>query len=605
MLLVSRVVLLIVLCTGGEAAHAATYYVATDGDDTRSTATAQNIATPWQTIKKATANMIAGDITYVRGGTYSTNLITFANSGSSDSSLITLAAYPGETPIIDGGISSFSENPGFSIDGKSYIKIQGFTITNVGRAGIRVGENYEETNIWIIENDISNVWAPGTGDNSGGVYLGQYANNVHIVRNKMHHGQNCTGDTSSCSGVIMFHPRNIEIRGNEVYSISGAGIHIKHNQNEGYRCVIEDNYVHNIGAAYGIGIKLGAGSDCAVNNNLITRLSGDTWSAGAVKNGSSYVIPTQIDHQYFYKFNGYLNGCTVSCTTGATEPTWPTGASATVDDGDIQWVNKGTKYHWGIWVFDESAGCSTLITRRNSITHNTIAYVGTGIEIRITPSSGYDCEGAVHTKISNNLIYQFWRTEFRGIGLGRYNPAAWTANTAISVGAPRDARASVSDNGYLYQSSYINGCTGPCNTGAVEPTWPTTLGGTVDDGDIRWTNMGSNDVTDTTIDHNLVYSSVTTSEVQIRSRSMDINALEASVNSRVGNIDTQPTFVDVANGDWRLAVGSAGKGAASDGGDMGACMVKTGPARCIAQGTRDAATVSAMTEALRVTNQRR
>lgn len=49
---------------------ATTYYVATNGDDSRTTVQAQNINTPWLTWQHAIDNMASGDTIFVRGGVY-------------------------------------------------------------------------------------------------------------------------------------------------------------------------------------------------------------------------------------------------------------------------------------------------------------------------------------------------------------------------------------------------------------------------------------------------------------------------------------------------------------------------------------------------------
>ena len=51
-------------------AHAATYYVATNGLDSYTSTQAQNTNTPWKTIQKAATVAVAGDIVSIKGGTY-------------------------------------------------------------------------------------------------------------------------------------------------------------------------------------------------------------------------------------------------------------------------------------------------------------------------------------------------------------------------------------------------------------------------------------------------------------------------------------------------------------------------------------------------------
>jgi hypothetical protein len=76
--------------------HAAIYFVSESGDD-------DNPGTeslPWQTIQKAADNMVAGDVCYIRAGTYR-ETVRPANSGTAGSP-ITFEAYPGESVVING-----------------------------------------------------------------------------------------------------------------------------------------------------------------------------------------------------------------------------------------------------------------------------------------------------------------------------------------------------------------------------------------------------------------------------------------------------------------------------------------------------------------------
>jgi len=96
-----RVILFLFTMFVAKLSLAATYYCATDGLDSRTTAQAQNIATPWRTIDSSESKMNDGDTLIVRGGNYYESIST-TDSGSSGSH-ITIQAYAGETAIVDGG----------------------------------------------------------------------------------------------------------------------------------------------------------------------------------------------------------------------------------------------------------------------------------------------------------------------------------------------------------------------------------------------------------------------------------------------------------------------------------------------------------------------
>lgn len=64
-LLTAVLLFLLALVSTGDAAL---FYVASDGDDSRTSAQAQNIATPWKTPTKAGAAVLNGDTILLRRG---------------------------------------------------------------------------------------------------------------------------------------------------------------------------------------------------------------------------------------------------------------------------------------------------------------------------------------------------------------------------------------------------------------------------------------------------------------------------------------------------------------------------------------------------------
>jgi hypothetical protein len=122
-----------------QAAQATTYYVSTTGSDG---AAGNNINTPWRTIGHAAATMIAGDTTYVRGGTYTTETtIRFATSGT-QANPIRLMNYPGEFPVVSWSSKTDPDHRIYIYSGTlttpvSDIVIQGLEIKN-GYEGIKI-----------------------------------------------------------------------------------------------------------------------------------------------------------------------------------------------------------------------------------------------------------------------------------------------------------------------------------------------------------------------------------------------------------------------------------------------------------------------------------
>jgi hypothetical protein len=75
------------------------------GDD----ASAGTEAAPWKTLAHALRKLKPGDTLYLRGGTYYEKSV-LSRSGTEESP-ITIASYPGELAVIDGGLREFAENP--------------------------------------------------------------------------------------------------------------------------------------------------------------------------------------------------------------------------------------------------------------------------------------------------------------------------------------------------------------------------------------------------------------------------------------------------------------------------------------------------------------
>jgi len=84
-------------------ATGATHYVSTSGSDSN----AGTLAQPFSTLNKAVSVLRPGDTLYVRGGTYVESLSNNIPGGTSWSKPVTIAAYPGETVIIQAASSGF------------------------------------------------------------------------------------------------------------------------------------------------------------------------------------------------------------------------------------------------------------------------------------------------------------------------------------------------------------------------------------------------------------------------------------------------------------------------------------------------------------------
>jgi hypothetical protein len=101
----NRYITLSCLILGGSFAEASDKYVSTTGSNSNS----GTISSPYLTVSYAVAQLSAGDILHIRGGTYyESGGVTVSVSGTFGNP-ITIQSYTGETAIIDSGLQAFRQ----------------------------------------------------------------------------------------------------------------------------------------------------------------------------------------------------------------------------------------------------------------------------------------------------------------------------------------------------------------------------------------------------------------------------------------------------------------------------------------------------------------
>ncbi len=125
--------LLISLCLFSVITHAKTYYVSPAGSD----ANPGTITLPYKSISKLNSVMVAGDIAYLRGGTYRSTAgngswVHFNISGLTGTAVnpITISSYPGEVPTfnLDDITPTAFEPYGMAVTNCNYLKLKGHII---------------------------------------------------------------------------------------------------------------------------------------------------------------------------------------------------------------------------------------------------------------------------------------------------------------------------------------------------------------------------------------------------------------------------------------------------------------------------------------------
>ncbi|MEK7389399.1 MAG: right-handed parallel beta-helix repeat-containing protein [Elusimicrobiota bacterium] len=216
-----RPCLLLALCfASARSAWTATYYVATTGND----ANPGTSAAPWKSVAKAVNTMVAGDTTYVRGGTYNEGLITFKRSGTQAAPIKLLNA-PGESPVIDFGVNydhtkvqrfQFQAATGYNTP-IGWITLEGFEMKN-GYDGIKYYNLHDSV---IARNTIHHHSSQGIKGNG--------SLRVTIDRNIIHSNGDfelCASTPAKCNLLhgIYIDGNYVTITNNVIYNNLAMGI---------------------------------------------------------------------------------------------------------------------------------------------------------------------------------------------------------------------------------------------------------------------------------------------------------------------------------------------------------------------------------------------
>ncbi len=237
-----------VLVVAASTTPAATYYVATNGND----ADPGTLAQPWKTLQHAADRVAPGDTVEVRAGDFAG--ASFATSGTATRQIV-VEAYAGESPSIT------ADNPktpdGINLEGASYMTLKGFTINGRTRAGIRAVKCQHVT---IRDNrmDRNGKWGILTG----------FCDDLLIDHNVASRSIRQHGIYVSNSG-----DRPV-IRRNLAWGNSANGIHMNGDASYGgdgiiSGALVEANVVYGNGATGGSGINCDGVQNSLIRNNLL------------------------------------------------------------------------------------------------------------------------------------------------------------------------------------------------------------------------------------------------------------------------------------------------------------------------------------------------
>jgi len=254
------------------------YYVAPNGSD----GNAGTINAPFKTITAALNKAVAGDTVLARGGTYNER-INFPRSGTSEK-IITLKAYAGEKPVIDGSTVIVTGWMALvTLNAVRYITIEGFDICNLYSSafntdpeGIFINGNAKDItikncNIYNIKNSASvSNWRSGhaifvIGNGTAAI------SNIVITGCTVHDTQTGTSENITLAGNV----DGFDISYNTIYNTENIGIIIAGGDNLNPNGNVATNYARN-------GV---------INNNVLYNID---MSRGPVQNGDHGAIAIYV-----------------------------------------------------------------------------------------------------------------------------------------------------------------------------------------------------------------------------------------------------------------------------------------------------------------------
>jgi len=165
-----------------------TYYMATDGDDGNS----GSLAAPWATLDYAWSQLSAGDLLYVRGGTYNvTTTIYLEDKSGTSSDPILIYNYPNEEPVFDYGSTTYANQIyGLRFDNVDYIYVKGLRVTDIHPNGSYLMYGMI---LWTDVNDCTFEQMEFDNINGWGVTIGSACTDITFTNCDSHHNANVTG----------------------------------------------------------------------------------------------------------------------------------------------------------------------------------------------------------------------------------------------------------------------------------------------------------------------------------------------------------------------------------------------------------------------------
>jgi hypothetical protein len=347
-------------------------------------------------------NAVAGDLVYLRAGTYSLGGgvgIQPGHSGTSSSNMITFQAYTGETPTLTGGSDPFW------LSGNSYVSIKGLSFTSFTNTWGRIDSGGNHNEIALCTFTIS---TPNTNGQPSMVITGAATQNW-VTHNWIH---------------------NNHFVVNAAYGTEGAG------------CTDGGGDVMDIGAPYGAYAGNNVDND---NNNTIENNFFEHDPHAAI---DGYGIYTVIRNNIFHN-EPFASGCSV--TTNYVPNYTNTAYNGMYGHRDMQYtedyqrVAQYTLLEGNRWGYasinqdNDGAENVDLAAPQGIFRYNFIyASMGSGLQFKYGwgGAKGAGGNGGTYNRVYNNTLYNNglgWPAAVLAVGDGCNTSSCPFAASAIST----------------------------------------------------------------------------------------------------------------------------------------------------------------------------
>lgn len=197
-------------------ANAATYYVATTGND----AANGSSSAPFRTLKQATRVVRPGDVVNVRGGVYYETTHAYQVKGTAAAPIV-IRSMPGEQAILDGSKLT-GDTPIINLNENEYVDFSGFEVRNGPYIGVMV---WHGRNVRVFDNHVHHVQRYGIyagGETTPASYdITVSGNEVHdaALENRYH-----TSNEGWPGAVVISRTERATITGNKIFNNDGEGL---------------------------------------------------------------------------------------------------------------------------------------------------------------------------------------------------------------------------------------------------------------------------------------------------------------------------------------------------------------------------------------------